>query len=199
MAPAPIKHFMEKGQQRGHARRLPRAPARQEHRPHRHADHVAQEGVGLDDEDQLVVAPDPLAAREGAVEEDVLGAGRGEGPQVVRPPQELRRGVHRVHVERRGVVEHPSAPERGRWAAEHPVLISARPRVAAGVEPVVHGVHPAHVEVGEKEVVIDDHDVGRVGTGTHSCNKTRLKIWALLANTGLALGVDAAPEREVFW
>ena len=56
----------------------------------------------------------------------------------------------------------------------------------------------AHIEIGKEKMVIDDHDIGRLGPAPHSRNKTRLKIGAFLADTRFALGVNAAPERQIF-
>jgi hypothetical protein len=121
-------------QQPVEARCRQRPAADEQERAHQHAHHVPQEGVGLDAQHQLVVAPGPLARGHGAVEEDVLAARRREGAEVMAADDAGGGGGHRAGVQRAGVVEHPRPPQRRRGPGEDAVLVAARGRVAAGVE-----------------------------------------------------------------
>ena len=48
-------------------------------------------------------------------------------------------------------------------------------------------------KVGEKQVVIDDDEVGFLGALVHSGNETFVEVLALLSGAGIAAGVDASP------
>jgi len=57
---------------------------------------------------------------------------------------------------------------------------------------------PAYVEIREEQVVVDDHDVGCVRSGTHACNETRLVFRTLLPDTHVATSVYPIPKRKIF-
>ena len=128
--------------------------------PDDHPDHVAQEGVGLDHQHELVAARPPLAGRHGPVEEDVLGARRRERAQVVGAHEERGGGVHRLRVEAAGVVQDAAAAQRRRRAAEHPVLVAAGPRVAARVEAGRGLGDGRHRQVGRQQAGQAPQDAG---------------------------------------
>ena len=46
-------------------------------------------------------------------------------------------------------------------------------------------------------MVVYDDNVSRVAPARNACNEARLEIRAFLADARVALGVDAAPEREI--
>ena len=52
----------------------------------------------------------------------------------------------------------------------------------------------AHIEVGKEKMVIDDDDVGGVGSDAHPRYKTRLVVRTFLADADLAFGVYPVPE-----
>ena len=56
----------------------------------------------------------------------------------------------------------------------------------------------AHIQIGEKKMMIYDDDVRRIGALAHFCNKTRLEIGTFLSETSVAFGVYSAPKAYVF-
>src|SRR5258708_4052843 len=56
----------------------------------------------------------------------------------------------------------------------------------------------AQRQVGKKQMMIDDDDVGVDGPLTHARDKARLEIRALLTQTSIGARIDVPPERKVF-
>ena len=56
----------------------------------------------------------------------------------------------------------------------------------------------ADVEVGEKQVMVDDNDVGIFGPARIRVIKQDSKFGTFLADAGVRFCVDAAPERKIF-
>ncbi len=56
----------------------------------------------------------------------------------------------------------------------------------------------SHAEISEEQMMIDNYDVGILGSSPHAGNETRLEIRTFLTDASLAFGVNAAPERQIF-
>src|SRR5947199_9207813 len=81
----------------------PGAAADEEHGADEHADHVPEEPIRLDLEDELVAPRGPRASGHGALEEDVLRAGGREGTEIVAPDDALGGPTERGGVQGPGM------------------------------------------------------------------------------------------------
>ena len=112
------------------------APGHLEHRPDEHTVHVAHERVGLDPElEQLSVgaAPAPVRREHVPREADVVGVGRRERGEVVRPDERASTRPQRLDVDARAASAAPApAAARSAPAARAPgTCTRARSRHAA--------------------------------------------------------------------
>src|SRR3712207_2514000 len=76
------------GEQALEGRQVARAVRHLEHRADERADHAVEEGVRRHPVVEQVAAPLPGRLAQDPLEADVVGPRRGEGPEVVGPPEE---------------------------------------------------------------------------------------------------------------
>ena len=128
-----------------------------EHRPHQHAHHVAQEGVGGDVELEPVAVAAPLRGEHGAVEVDVLGLGRRERREVVGADEGRGACVEGGRIEGAGVVELVAPPQRiAARAGVQAVDVASGAGVPAGVERAGGFARLGDCDVGREAVVQRD-------------------------------------------
>src|SRR5581483_7416247 len=118
------------------------------------ADHVGQEGIGRNVDDDLVALPGTGRREDGADGRVSAGVARERG-EVVLADQGLQRGVHRLGVQRLRDV--PAVLPADRWAraAVHDrVAVLPTARRKAGVEVVWHHARP-HDGDGRRQVGVE--------------------------------------------
>src|SRR6185312_5413486 len=126
-------------QQRRKGLKRPPPPSDLEHRPDQHPVHVPHERVRLDPERQhvrITSIPTPERSEHVTREAHVLGLGRRERREVVRPDQGRSASLQRRDIDPvRPPQRPPRVKRRTRRPRQQPVAVRARGRVSPRIEP----------------------------------------------------------------